>query len=222
MINQGTITMKWTIVLLAAMMAAIVVLSGPVASVLDLPEPTAEAKKKKKKKKKRPPIVVPAPAPAPELNEVQCVNEICEGTAANDRLVGTPEREFAQGREGNDVYDTKGGPDDNLRDFLKDASATSNDTYLVPDNQFGFMAIEDLGGSSDVIDLSGYNFADFDFLKYNDEGQQGNPPNDLLMNAQGARLISLLDHFDEGADGGKTIEQFKFKDGVRTADQVLQ
>jgi hypothetical protein len=34
-------------------MAAVVVLSGPVAQVLDLPEPTAEAKKKHKKKKRR-------------------------------------------------------------------------------------------------------------------------------------------------------------------------
>ncbi|HET6262757.1 MAG TPA: hypothetical protein VFG99_11050 [Chloroflexia bacterium] len=222
MINQGTITMKWTIVLLAAMMAAIVVLSGPVASVLDLPEPTAEAKKKKKKKKKRPPSVVPAPAPAPELNEVQCVNAFCDGTDGDDRLVGTPEREFAQGKEGNDVYDTKGGPANNERDYLIDISDTSNDTYLIPDNEFGHMAIDDKAGSSDVIDLSSYNFADFDFLKYNDEGQQGQPENDLLINGPGSRLITLIDHFDEGADGGKTIEQFKFKDGVRTADQVLQ
>ncbi len=44
-----TTTMR-AMILLAVMMAAIVVLSGPVAGVLDLPEPTAEAKKKKKKR----------------------------------------------------------------------------------------------------------------------------------------------------------------------------
>lgn len=39
--------------LLVLLMAAVVVLSGPVAQVLELPEPTAQAKKKHKKKKKK-------------------------------------------------------------------------------------------------------------------------------------------------------------------------
>ncbi len=43
--------------LLVVLMAAVVVLSGPAAGVLDLPEPTAEDKKKHKKKKKHRPAV---------------------------------------------------------------------------------------------------------------------------------------------------------------------
>ena len=115
---------KWAMVLLAVMMAAIVVLSGPVAGVLDLPEPTAEAKKKKKKKKKkkRPPVVVPAP----ELNLVQCVQQgtLCKGTDGNDLLVGTSAEENIQGCEGNDVYDGRNG-----EDLWFDRSVTTNDSY---------------------------------------------------------------------------------------------
>jgi hypothetical protein len=203
MTNQATTTtIKKTIVGAAAAITSVLALST-------LATPDAEAKKNQEL------------LPLPKYNLVQCVNHFCDGTDGRDRLVGTAEREYAQGKEGNDLYDTKGGPSHNERDYSSDFSATSNDSYLVPSNQFGHMAIDDFGGSSDVIDLSSYNFADFDFLKYDDEGQ-GTPANDLLINGPGSRLVTIIDHFDVGTDGGKTIETFKFKDGNRTADQVLK
>ena len=85
MIKQATTTtLKKTIVGAAAAITSVLALSM-------LATPDADAKK----------------------NLVQCVNHFCDGTDGRDRLVGTAEREYAQGKEGNDLYDTKGGPSNN-------------------------------------------------------------------------------------------------------------
>ena len=85
-----------------------------VAAVLVLSAPMAQARKKHHR--------------PPALNTVQCPNQgdsvTCNGTAGNDHLIGragTSDDIF--GKEGNDVYEGKGGGD-----LLVDSSTTSNDT----------------------------------------------------------------------------------------------
>ena len=95
MTNQATTTtIKRMIALVAAAMTSVLALST-------LATPDAEAKKNQEL------------LPLPKYNLVQCVNHFCDGTNGRDRLVGTAEREYAQGKEGNDLYDTKGGPSNN-------------------------------------------------------------------------------------------------------------
>lgn len=200
--------------LLLVLMAAMVVLSGPVAEVLDLPSPVAEAKKKHKKKKKRP--------PAPAFNVVQCPTVVeppstrCEGTAANDYLIGGPEdRQFGgfdaiSGEGGNDVYN--GG---NGSDFLRDSSTMSSDVYLFPSTEFsasGVQAfVDDNGGDSDIVGLSSYGIGDFEVSRIG--------ARNLLLDGPEGRDIVIFDFFDGGIDEGK-IELFLFREGYFTGDQV--
>ncbi len=153
MTKQATTTaMKRMMVLMAVMMAALVALSA-------LSAPDAEAKKKKK---------------GPSFNVVQCRSNIsCSGTPGNDYLVGNAGASDAmKGLEGTDVYDGKGGkPDPNANaDSYEDSSATSSDFYLVPSFDFHDILIRDKGGSSDYIDLRSYRYADFEYLKFDTDG----------------------------------------------------
>ena len=201
--------MKRMMILVALLMAAIVVFSGPVAQVLDLPEPTAEAKKKKKR---------------PAYNLVRCPNSAydnytCNGTARRDRLVGGPasrvpngETDYIYGREGGDVYNGGGGGD-----VLTDNSTTSNDRYLFPSTEFslvgnispGWALIQDFGGSADVLGLGSYKSTDFARSRF-----QGNPRT-LRLDGPGARDIHIYDFFTTNS-----IDSFKFSDRTVTADEI--
>ncbi|CAA9431541.1 MAG: hypothetical protein AVDCRST_MAG78-1735 [uncultured Rubrobacteraceae bacterium] len=197
--------MKRMMILLALLMAAIVVFSGPVAEVLNLPEPTAEAKKKKKR-----------------YNVVKCPNQTydnytCKGTAGKDRLVGGPAdrspygaHDQMYGKEGNDVY--QGG---NGRDIFTDESITSSDRYVFPSTEFSFDStssftyawVRDWGGSADVLDLASYRYDDFD--RRNWLGQ------DLYLEGPEARDILIEDFFTSN-----TIDYFKFSDRTVTAAEI--
>ncbi len=191
-----TTTMMRAMILLAVMMAAIVVLSGPVAGVLDLPEPTAEAKKKKKKKK-RPPA-------SPAFNVVMCATNPCNGTSANDYLLGTNEgAEDIYGGEGNDVYDGKGGWD-KWHD-----STTSNDTYLVGKIEAPFEAasINDDGGSSDTVDLRPYSSTDL-------SSGTGSYQEAMFIYIDGHHMAEINNQ------ESSPIEYFRFADKTLTALQM--
>jgi hypothetical protein len=213
------IEVKWAIVLVAAMMAAIVVLSGPVAGVLDLPEPTAEAKKKKKKKKKkRPPVV--APAPAPEFKLVECAQQglVCKGTDGKDRLVGTSAEENIQGGEGDDIYDGKNG-----EDLWFDRSVTSTDTYLAgpalqasaQSGKFEPWTVLDNGGS-DILDFGPFSSNDIVAVTEPFEGQLGIR---ILLQEDPRRtgFVSVLDHLRNEEN---KVERFKFADRTLTVQEM--
>ena len=194
-------------ILVALLMAAIVLFSGPVAEVLYLPEPTAEAKKEKKR---------------PTYNVVQCPNQTydnytCKGTARKDRLVGGPAdrspygaHDQMYGGEGDDIYKGGAGPD-----VFTDQSATSDDRYVFPSTEFSrsstssftYAWIKDWGGSADVLDLSSYRYDDFD--RRNWLGK------DLYLEGDGARDI-LIDGFFTY----NTIDYFKFSDRTVTAAEI--
>lgn len=172
-------------------MAAIMVLSGPVAGVLDLSEPTAQAKKKKKKKK-----------PQNRVITINCPNradgETCVGTTGRDRLIGTNAFDYIQGRAGNDYYDSKGGSD-----YLFDNS-TSNDYYYESVLDFGNLRIEDVGGTN-VLDLSRrYESDDFDPERDGD---------DLFLDGPGTNNVRIIDYFEDN-----TFFYFRFSDGLKTVD----
>jgi hypothetical protein len=196
--------MKRTMILVGLLVAAMVVLSGPVAGTLDLPEPTAEAKKKR-----------------PAYNLVRCPNKTydnytCEGTAGKDRLVGGPaERtpygahDQMYGKGGGDVY--QGG---NGRDVFTDRSATSNDRYVLPSTEFSFDSatsfaytwVKDSGGSADVLVLKSYRYDQFDRRKWFE---------DLYLEGEGARDILVEDFF-----AYDTIDTFEFSDRTVTAAEI--
>jgi hypothetical protein len=198
---------------LVALLMAVVVLSGPVAEVLDLPSPVAEAKKKHKKKKKNRPRL-------PAFNVVQCPNSpddnyFCEGTPGNDYLIGGPadrsplgEFDEAYGKEGDDVYDSGHGGDN-----LTDESATSNDRYLFPSTGFGSRngrpagaTVKDSGGSADVLDLGSYKSTNFGRSKSGDG---------LFLLGPAPRAIYIRDFFTTNS-----IDYFRFSDLTITADEI--
>ncbi|MCA1716719.1 MAG: hypothetical protein LC781_07605 [Actinobacteria bacterium] len=185
---------------MVVLMAAIVVLSGPVAEVLDLPAPTAEAKKKHKKKKKK-----NRPRP-PAFNVVQCPNDAdCFGTDLNDFLVGTDLDKEISGKEGNDVYLGNGGDD-----VLFDSSLTSNDVYTGYEPNFtgfGNDEIIDNGGSADFLDLSSLRMLDDVTLIRIDQA--------LSLDGPGINDITITDHFGEGR-----IETIKFANATLTGTQT--
>src|SRR3712207_3631044 len=163
-------------------MSALVLLSGPVAGVLDLPESTAEAKKKKKKKK---------------TNLVKCALQgtVCRGTDGKDRLVGTGAEENIQGGEGNDVYDGKNG-----EDLWFDSSATSNEIYLAgpalqasaQSGKFEPWTVLDNGGA-DILDFGTFSSEDIVAVTEPFEGQLGIR---ILLQEDPRRtgFVSVLDH----------------------------
>ena len=197
--------MKRTMILVALLMAAVLVLSAPMA----------EAKKKHKKKKGH---------PVPALNVVQCSNSpdnnyTCNGTPGNDYLVGGPasrspngETDYMYGGEGDDVYDGGGGGD-----VLTDNSTTSNDRYPLPSTEvsspspisLGVAYIQDFGGSADVLDLGSYKSTDFarSHFQYN--------PRTLRLDGPGARDIHIYDFFTTNS-----VDYFKFSDRTIMADEI--
>ncbi len=183
--------MKRIIVLVAMTMVAVMLLSGPVAQVLELPERTAEAKKKKKKKKRQ----------NPTYTTIYCPNrsdgQSCVGTTGRDYLIGTNSFDYIQGREGNDLYDSKGGSD-----YLFDNSETSNDYYYESVLDFGNLRIEDDGGTN-ILDLSRrYESDDFDPERDGD---------DLFLDGPGSNNVRIVDYFDDNA-----FFYFYFSDGYKT------
>jgi hypothetical protein len=196
---------KWVIFLLSVMMAAIVVLSGPVAGVLDLSEPTAEAKKKKKKKQ--------------QLNKIECVRQgaLCNGTPRADLLIGTGAKERLQGGEGNDVYDGKNG-----QDTWFDSSTASNDTYRAGKafeasaiiGKFEPFDVVDNGGS-DTIDFGAFNYDDI--VEVTDEAFGNNLGIRILLNEDPRRtgVVILPGHLDNEEN---KIENFKFADRTVSAE----
>ncbi len=195
--------MKRTMVLVTLLMAAVLVLSAPMA----------EAKKKKKKRH-----------PVPTYNVVQCPtstsnNFVCDGTPGNDYLIGGPasrspygETDYIYGEEGVDVYNGGGGGD-----VLTDNSTASNDRYVFPSTEFslpgpislGFAMIQDKGGSADVLDLGSYHSTDFarSRAQYNIRT--------LHLEGPGARDISVYDFFTTNS-----IDSIKFSDRTITADEI--
>ena len=185
--------------LLVLLMAAMVLVSGPVAEVLDLSAPVAEAKKKNRR---------------PAFNVVQCPGsgQDCFGTQRMDRLVGTDSGEIIHGEGGNDVYQGNGG-----NDTLFDSSTTSNDLYTgyAPSfTGFGSDAIADRGGGADVLDLGSLKLFDEVAVVRRDEPDPN--PDDLVLSAPGDNTILLPDHF--GA--GRRIEKIKFANAIVTGSQV--
>ena len=189
--------MKRTMILVALLMAAVLVLSAPMA----------EAKKRH-----------------PTLNKVRCPtstsnNFVCEGTRGKDYLIGgsasrSPygETDYIYGEEGGDVYNGGGGGD-----VLTDNSTTSNDRYLFPSTEFslsgpislGYAQIQDFGGSTDVLNLSFYKSDDFTRSQY-----QHNPRT-LRLDGPGARDIHIYDFFTTNS-----IDYFKFSDRIITANEI--
>jgi Ca2+-binding RTX toxin-like protein len=83
--GKGNPQTKRMVVLAMLVMAAVLVLSAPMA----------EAKKK-------------------HHHVVHCDQSVCIGTAGNDHLIGTDRGQIIAGGEGNDVYEDKGGFDELL------------------------------------------------------------------------------------------------------------
>jgi hypothetical protein len=213
--------MKRTMIVVTLLMAAIVLLSGPVAEVLNLPAPIAEAKKKhkKKKKKNRPPAynVVQCPSsPDPDAHIYEC-----EGTPGKDYLVGGPASrspegtyDYIKGGEGDDLYNGGDG-----EDSVQDNSTTSNDRYLFPSTEFslrangspGYARIQDRGGSADVLDLSSYPSTDFSRSKY--------LGTDLILSGPDARRILIYEFFTTRSFSS-SIDYFRFSDRTITADEI--
>lgn len=189
--------MKRTMILVTLLMAAVLVLSAPVA----------EARKRHH-----------------ALHKVQCPNSTsdnltCDGTRGNDYLIGGPASrspygatDYIYGGEGDDVY--KGG---NGADVLTDDSTKSNDRYLFPSTEFslpgpitlGFASIQDFGGSADVLNLSSYKSTDFALSHF-----YGNTRT-LHLDGPGARDINVYDFFTTNS-----IDTFKFSDRTITADEI--
>jgi len=190
---------KRTIGLVALLMAAIVLLSGPVAEVLDPgSEPVAQAKKKHKKKKKKKKNKPPA------FNVVQCPKgSQCFGTDLNDFLVGTDANDLIRGGEGNDVYLAKGGDD-----ALADDSKTSSDTYFPGD--FGFEQVADQGGSADLLDVGSLRLGDDLELV-----RGGSNFGSLVLDGPGSNDIFIVDYFGAGR-----IETIRFANGTITGTQA--
>jgi len=189
---------KRTIGLLVLLVAAIVVLAGPVAEVLDLPAPVTEAKKKKKKK----------------INVVQCADAgfECVGTGRRDRLVGTPGAENILGGEGNDIYQANGG-----NSFLIDRSVTSSDFYSNVDPGEGRNTIVfDDGGSADFLDMSSFRaLDDIGFIRFNN-GSPGVADELILIfeRPSGGKVV-ISEYFGKGR-----IESIRFANGSITGRQA--
>ena len=183
--TQKIRTKKRTILLVAMAMMAVLVLGA-----LDTSD--AEAKKRKKR--------------PPAFNVVMCTTNPCNGTRANDYLVGTNEgSDDIYGGEGNDVYNGKGG-----WDSWRDLSTTSNDTYLVGKIEAPFEAasITDDGGSSDKVDLRPYSSTDLS--SGTGTGSNGN----MFIYIDGHHMVEISNH------ESSPIEYFQFADKVLTAAQI--
>jgi hypothetical protein len=193
--------MKRIIVLVAMTMVAVMLLSGPVAQVLEVPgDSTAEAKKKKKKKKRNKVVTINCPNGA---------GNNCVGTTGRDRLIGTNARDNIAGRAGNDIYDSNGGSD-NLSD------SRGNDYYYESVLNFGDLRITDNVGTN-VLDLSRrYESDDFD-LEWDGD--------DLVLQevlsgpGDGTNSVRIIDYRDAFRDGNSFF-YFKFSDGL--ANDALQ
>ena len=137
----------------------------------------------------------------------------CVGTSSRDKMVG---RDFQfdriDGREGNDLYDGKGG-----NDVCENSSTTSSDTYRISVKEFSGtsgVGIRDRGGNKDTIDLrTVYKAFEFDFSTA-DRDFDGQA-DELVMDGPGTNNIVVLDFLTEN-----TIDFYKFKDKTFTADQV--
>ena len=153
-------------------------------------------------------------------NVVQCptggssVDE-CVGTNARDLLVGRDSTyDNIKGREGNDIYNGKGGCD-----ALTDTSLTSNDIYRVSVKDFcnvgvSALSIKDNGGRKDILDLSRfYKSTDFTPSKVNDS---------LHLDGPGVNDIDVLNFYEPNGAGllADSIDAFKFSDKTLTAQQV--
>jgi hypothetical protein len=191
--------MKRIIVLVAMTMVAVMLLSGPVAQVLEVPgEGEAFAANKKKKKKRNRVVTINCPNRAD--------GETCVGTTGRDRLVGTNAFDYILGRAGNDVYYPKGGSD-----ILWDNSI-SNDYYYESVLDFGNLRIRDDGGIN-ILDLSNRYESD-DFFPERDG-------NDLLLReapgspGDGTNRVRIIDYFTTN-----TFFYFYFSDGF--ANDALQ
>jgi hypothetical protein len=143
---------------------------------------------------------------------VQCPTEgedsfDCNGTAANDFLIGGPEDrpsgafDRISGGEGTDVYNGGDGSDD-----LVDDSTTSSDVYLFPSTDFGEGDVFDDGGAGDLVGLGSYSVEDFGVLGFEDN---------LFLDGPGEKDVEI-----SGFSGGGKIEFFLFREGYFTGEQV--
>lgn len=184
-----------------AMMAVILVLSASVS----------EAKKKgRHKHSPKTPVVIQCPTLQDGFT--------CVGNNGSNLLLDQPNK-FDQifGEGGNDVYVTRGDAD-----FLIDSNTISSDYYLVatntPSTASFVLTIEDVGGTLDTLDVSGFfKSTDVQFRKIdaNNDGQV----DDLYMFYKPASNsvsdISINKFFSTNS-----IDSFKFSDTTLTADQI--
>jgi hypothetical protein len=186
------------IVVLLALVMAVVILSAPAATA------------KKKHHHRRP--------SSPSINVVVCPNQpdgfSCIGTGSGDYLIGRDgiagATDSIYGKEGNDVYDGKGGCD-----YWNDESTTSDDYYLISVKDFGCSGfstgISDVGGSQDILDLSRfYKSSDFTFSR-----RGPTPGGNLVMDGPGDNDIQIL-----AFCAGNSVDSFKFSDKTLTAAEV--
>jgi hypothetical protein len=136
-----------------------------------------------------------------KINVVQCSTQTgftCEGTDRKDRLYGKNQtngaHEVIRGKEGNDIYDDRGGIDS-----LEDASTTSSDSYLFSGASFGPTdQIVDAGGSSDKVDLSQTTFRLFDNTAIRKTDFDGDTQADDLEISGPEGTVYISDHFGSG------------------------
>lgn len=164
--------------LLALAMAAVLVLSALDAS-------DADARKRKK------------------INVVQCadVGFDCVGTDHRDRLVGTDSNESLRSFGGSDILKGNGG-DDTLQ------GGTGGDTYAGYVGEFGSDFIFDIGGDSDLLDLSSFRSEDFLILSVVGD-------TDLFLFGPGDNKIEIDSQF-----GTRRIEKIKFANKTLSGKQI--
>ncbi len=156
------------------------------------------------------------------LNTVNCPTfdgtsgTICVGTNGRDFLIGNREANVILGREGNDIYVSRGSNQDanGTPDFLIDSSTSSNDYYYFGDTpNIGEVIIDDEGGDSDTLDLRAYSTSDIVRLDSRDLG--GDPDElDLLVEFRNGGKLVVLDYYgsDDSETGSGFIETIIFSD----------
>jgi hypothetical protein len=158
-------------------------------------------------------LVFSAPMAEAALNKIRCTDaENCKGTNKGDLIIDYADTYTKMlGKDGNDTYRERSGGSD-FADIMEDDSFTSNDTYLITQDNFspkGRLWILDRGGNDDLLDFSAAGYSSPDCDPSPIDARKDGTDNDLLIYCGAEDKVVVFDYYTTNS-----IDDFKFTNGT--------
>lgn len=147
-------------------------------------------------------------------------NDFLYGDEGHDLIMGQIGHDYIHAGDGDDIVygDDKRNPNIKGNDVMNGGKGYNrlfggdgDDTYIVTREDMKFMTYNIIDDSEgfDTLDLSDFNIQEV-FIDLN-------TPNDLFLSSS---MGSLMAHIKNWSESNKSIEEFRFADGIVTADDI--